>query len=688
MLTNLKTFFIALVLFITSINNSVATESSYPNHPFLLLNQSEIDTLRKQISVVGWKADLYKNPNRDFTMLPTGNGIRSNAELWLKRDISIPARSGHYHDFFCEDGTRLEIPAGQSFASGPYRCPACGRTYSGEKYEAACRRFIHADLDVAALDLALVSVLENKPEYAAKSAEILLKYAVAYPGPHTNITTGGMIYQSLDESMWVIPLAQSYDLIYNTLDNEQRSKIEKFLRTVASGIQKCGAGGNWGSWHLSAVGSIGYAIGDKDFVEWATTNFKKQIKNDLGDDGLWPESVQTYHFFPLQAFLFFAETSIRAGVPLYNWEPKPAKSLLKMFTAPLDYMYPNFRLPAINDGWFESFIPADLYELAAYRDKNPQFQSVLANGYNTSLSKTTESGIKSNFTKREGLYAFLFGKNVDNQPAVLQSKSINFPVLGYYMSKSNNGNMMSFDYGKFMGHGQFEKMGITLFANNKLWMADYGTPGYGSTILEWYKSTFAHNVVVVDGKQQAKTKENSIEICSSTPEYEMVRSKTTQAYAGVEYQRTIIRKNNYFVVIDDLKSDSAHVYDFYLHSEGKLQLQGKLGDSTSYLLPGKWLNKAAMRLAQKQINGQWSEKSEGIAIWMSGSTPLTALTTKCPAETGNRKIDLLIVRQRGFTSRFVTVLYPVKANEKLNVTLKNGTLNVKSGNRNDKITLP
>jgi len=687
-MSNLKIFFTALILFILFLNNLVEAESSYPNHPFLLLNQSEIDTLRSQISISGWKADLYKHPDRDFTMLPTGKGIRSNAELWLKRNISIPARSGHYHDFFCEDGTRLEIPAGQLFVAGPYRCPACGKTYSGEKYEAAYRRFIHANLDVAALDLALVSVLENKPEYAAKSAEILLKYAEAYPGPHTNITTGGIIYQTLDESMWVIPLAQSYDLIYNTLDSNQRIKIETFFRTVASGIQKCGAGGNWGSWHLSAVGIIGYAIGDKDFVEWATKNFKKQIKNDLGDDGLWPESVQTYHFFPLQAFLFFAETSMRAEVSLYNWEGKPGKSLMKMFTAPLDYMYPNFRLPAINDGWFDSFIPADLYELAAYREKNQQFKDVLANGYNTSLVNTSESGIKSNFTKRDGLYAFLFGNNVDYQPTIIKPKSINFPVLGYYMSKSKNGNMMSFDYGKYMGHGQYDKLGITLFANNKLWMADYGTPGYGSKILGWYKSTYAHNVVVVDGKQQAKTKENSIEICSSTPEYEMVRAKTNQAYKGVEYQRTIIRKNDYFVVIDDLKSDSAHVYDFYLHSEGNLQLQGKSSDSTLYLIPIKWLGKAAMHAPKKQISAQWVEQTQGVAIWMSGSTPLTALSTKCSAETGTRKIDLLIARQSGTSSRFITVLYPFKTKAKLNVKLKNGILNVKSGSINDKLILP
>lgn len=89
-----------------------------------------------------------------------------------------------------------------------------------------------------------VQAIEQKPEYAAKAAEILSRYAAAYPGPRTNNLTGGMIYQSLDEAMWVIPLAQTFDLIHDDLSPEQRVKIATFLRTVAQGLQRCGTNGN------------------------------------------------------------------------------------------------------------------------------------------------------------------------------------------------------------------------------------------------------------------------------------------------------------------------------------------------------------------------------------------------------------------------------------------------------------
>src|ERR1035441_26557 len=145
--------------------------TSFPKRPFVLLNEDELATLHSDLAKPGWKADLYR-ADRGFAVMSSGRGVRSNADLWMERPIEIPARGGHFHLFFCVDGDRLEVPKGQRFVPGPYRCPKCGKEYSGEKYEGALRRVAHGWLSQAALDLALVAAIEHRPEYAAKAGEI------------------------------------------------------------------------------------------------------------------------------------------------------------------------------------------------------------------------------------------------------------------------------------------------------------------------------------------------------------------------------------------------------------------------------------------------------------------------------------------------------------------------------------
>ena len=636
---------------------SGAMAADWPTRPFVLVNSNELVTIREEISKSGWKRDAYLLGNApDF--VGSGHAIKPNADSWLHRDITIPARGGHYHLFFCEDGTRLTMPTNQLFAAGPYSCPTCGKTYSGEQYESAVRRLVHGWLSVAVRDLALVAAIEQKPEYAVKAGEILLKYAAAYPGPHTSNTEGGMIYQSLDESMWVIPLAQAFDLIHDQLTPAHQQQISGFLKTAASGIQRCGTGGNWGSWHLSAVGVVGYATGDTNLVAWATQAFQAQIRDQLGDDGLWPESVHTYHFFPLQAFQYFAEAAGHAGVDLYHWEAKPGKSLATMYLAPLDYAYPNLQLAAINDGWFQSFLPPDTYELAWHRLHDPRFEWVLTRDYAPSVQPAGKAPDASAKMQRNGLYAFLFGEELPISVAAPAVRSVNFPVLGICVLHSTNGAVMTFDYGPMLGHGQADKMGITFFAAGSLWAADYGTPGYGAEILSWYKSTFAHNTIVVDDRDQNPTKENTADLWLGDSWLEAARSTTTNAYAKVTHTRTVVRLGDCFIIRDQLNSQAKHDYDFYLHSEGDLKLDGPLEVGHLQNSATKWIEDLRSFSRRSQVSGAWLAHGRGISFTAVGKNLLTPMTAKCPAETGGRKVDLLVLRQFGKTAEFITAVCP------------------------------
>lgn len=647
--------------------------------PRVFLDAAEVQELRRDIAGNPWKHRIYDGPMLNGPVGKTASAIKPQADDLLDRDITIPARGGHYHHFFCECGTQLEYP--EDMEPKPetgYTCPACGKNHKGEKLDAAVRREQHMALAHGVLFLGLAYQVEQDEKYAAKAAEILRKYAEAYPEPHTSQLEGGIIYQSLCESIWLIPLAAGYDLVYSSVslsDADRQTINDKLIRPAAEGIASVGVGGNWHSWHLSAVGVAGYAIGDQKLIDYGLSEFRKQIANELGDDGLWPESVHTYHFFPLQAFCFLAEAAMHNGVDLYNWEARPGKSLKAMFTSPLAYAYPNLQMPAINDGWFRVFLPPHMYELAYARLGGEE------------LAWAVQAGYEAQGWERFGVWSLLRGKNLPSNPQPPAMRSMNFPVLGIAALKSPGGAMMTFDYGPFMGHGQLDKMGITLYANDRLWAADYGTPGYGSPIITWYTGTASHNTVLVDGKYQERTQEKILNFMQGGPRLEAVQSETEQAYPGVKHTRTIVRADDAFIVIDDLAGSSSHTYDFFFRSEGDMSIAAPGAIPTD---EAPAYDRVETSLALKACGPwqcQWTVDRERLVLFAPVEDESTVFQSTCPAETGMRRVGLVISRKTGLNARFVHVLVAAREGEDVRVGMEGPSLVIRRGTTEDWVAL-
>ena len=650
-----------ILIGLVAVGQGVAMNAGRPS---VFLNAQELVRLRVELKTVGWKRDLFEGKptsgNMSITMVNAGT--KTNADLRLNKEIEIPARGGHGHNFFCDDGTALIIPSNEQPDPNGYPCPACGKVYKGQRYDDAVRLYVHHRLALAAFDLALTYAIEQDPRYAAKAAEILTKYAHAYPGSHTSYNEGGIMQQSLNEAMWIIPLAGGYDLIYDSgaMSAADKKLIEnKLFRPVAKGFMAFRIGGNWSSWHLSAVGVIGYAIRDQQMIEYAIDGFKGQMTRELGDDGIWPESIHTYHFFVAHAFLYLAEAARHNGADLYHYEPKPGKSLESMFTAPLPYAYPDSRLPAVNDGWFDTFLPLDIYELAYARYDTDELGWALKAGYETRK------------TPRTGAWALLYGRPLEKDFPAPELHSTNYPGVGIAVLRSPRGNVMTFDYGPFLGHGQPDKMGITLFANGSLMAADYGTPGYGSASMHWYSSTMAHNTVVVDGKTQARTKERQLTRFAGSPTFEVAEAETEQAYPGVLHKRTVIRVGESFIVIDRLKSKDKHTYDWFFRSEGNLQFSG---EAVTKPLGYQYVDEKSQLATDAAWDARWVLDGKGLDLFMLDAHPSLVTAAECPAETTARKIPLLIVRKEGREAVFIAVLAPYNGESKVECSESNGLI--------------
>jgi hypothetical protein len=256
---------------------------------------------------------------------------------------------------------------------------------------------------------------------------------------------------------------------------------------------------------------------------------------------------------------------------------------------------------------------------------------------------------------RSGQYAFLFGSDALPKANYHRPASTNFSGFGLAVLRSGD-SMMTFHYGEFHGHGHFDKMSLTLMTDKRLWAADYGTPGYGSAILPWYRSTLSHNTIVVDGKSQAPTDENKARAWLDDPGLEAVRATTREAYPGVTFSRTVMRIGNYFVVKDELESDRQHTYDFYLHSEGELSLSAPPGKFRNIKPAVKWIQNLVSTKSGNDASASWRTEGHALNAAIMADRPMEIMKGECPAESGVRLIPLLIARQTEKKAEFITVL--------------------------------
>ena len=155
----------------------------------------------------------------------------------------------------------------------------------------------------------LFSITEDV-KYSSFIREMLLKYAALYPtlGRHpsaSNESAGRLFWQSLNETVWLVNVAQAYDCIYDWLSAADRNKIEtgvfkpmaKFL--TEEKVEEFDRIHNHGTWTVTAVGMIGYVMGDRDLVDKSlygskkdgTGGFMKQLDELFSPDGFYTEGA-------------------------------------------------------------------------------------------------------------------------------------------------------------------------------------------------------------------------------------------------------------------------------------------------------------------------------------------------------------------------------------------------------------
>lgn len=487
------------------------------------------------------------------------------------KSVELPPEGGQWlHWYVCpETGTPLVFhPPNHNV------CPDTGKEYSGPPFDQVPYQLRNDALGRAALTLGLAYRLTGQQRYAKQAVELLIAFADKYSSwpLHDNhgkpSPNGGKAYsQTLDESIWLINIAWTYDLVRGAslLDAHGKEHIENdLLRAAYQTVSKAHKEPTYNiqSWINAAIAAVGFTLHDDALIHEAIDGpigFRYQMKAFVRE-GFWLEGTFGYHFYALRALVDTAQMAAHAGMNLWQQEP----ALLTLFTSPLALVLPNGELPAFNDSNPVHIFDQDyLYEQAYAVSRDAQLLPVvLHNGRNS----------------RDAL---LFG--VEHTPPAPQERPVSrvFPLAGFAALRSSSSDLTVITkFGAHGGaHGHYDKLSFVLFSQGQVLGVDPGTQLYGLPLhRQWDSMTIAHNTLSVDGKRQAAANGKLLD-WQTGPGWTAITMDAGPVYPGVQMTRSLVLTGDYCLLQDRVQSGTAdrHTVDWMYHNRGVLTLAQPTG---------------------------------------------------------------------------------------------------------------
>ena len=522
-------------------------------HPRLLVSAPELPSLKRRAEQTEW--------GRAFVA-----DLKQRGGPWLSREIRLPDRGGQwFHWYACpKHGARLRTESPTRHA-----CPVGGEVYTGYPYDDVVLSTEHDRHAGAVRDLGLLYRLTGERRYAAKAGEILLAYAaryLTYPlhdiHGKPNVGGGRVGPQTLDESTWLIPMAQGCDLIWDTLSPAEVETLRTKLFYPATEVIRRHRMGihNIQCWKNSAVGLVGLLFGDFDLIAEAIDDpqrgMQAQILNGVTEDGPWYEGAWGYHFYTMSALQPLSEAAARAGIDVYAGPV--GDRYRRFFLAPVEMAMPDGRLPAFNDSGKATARGNAAYEIAFARWKDPRLALPLQG------------------SSRRTLPALVSGVESLPPPRGVPDASRNFPASGYAILRAGAGataTWLCLKYGPHGGgHGHPDKNHFVLYGGGRVLADDPGTANYGVPVQAgWYKTTLAHNTLVVDEENQKAATGRCLDF-QTRPGWSGVLADAGPVYSGLTFRRAaFLLGTGLFVFLDLVRADDdkPRTLDLVYHPSGR-----------------------------------------------------------------------------------------------------------------------
>lgn len=455
--------------------------------------------------------------------------------------------------------------------------------------------------------------IERDTAAAEVGIQLLLGYADCYPTlpfhqqKNTN-PPGKLFHQLLNEHMWLLYAVLGYGYLREALTQEQRETIEQglfqpmltlFTVTNAHDFDRIH---NHGIWAVAAVGICGIVLQQPHYTAIAVHGlagddrqggFLAQIDRLFSPSGYYLEGPY-YHRFAIRPLCLFAEV-LHQHWPQLEIYQYGQQRIRRTTEALLQMAYPDGRFPALND---------------ASRSMDIQDEGVLVATQLYRLRYGQHPLVEFSYQQQQRRWIYPGVPAIDSL-ATPVTESIELcegehgdaGAQGILRALAPDGTVTQviFNYGQHgMGHGHFDTLGITLFAQGREVLRDYGFARwlnvetkfggrYLPENLSYARQTVAHNAVTVDcsSQNQADAKRADTvhgeshcfipqQALAEGGHFSALSARALQHYPGVAMQRTLLLltlaegRAPLLVDLYRLSGEQPHQYDYTLQYQGQM----------------------------------------------------------------------------------------------------------------------
>ncbi|MCD6238301.1 MAG: heparinase II/III family protein [Thermotogae bacterium] len=607
-----------------------------------IASEKSIEYARKLYKNSPWYKEMIDKMERDLREISQGRLL-----VPLERGIA-------FYETCPEDNTPLIF---DPFDPSNRKCPKCGKNYTGFEYYLSWVRSFHFWLSEKAAQFGILYAIKGNERYSKPVIDIISQYSnlyLWYRHRDNELGPGRIFPSTYMESLWLGNLIIGLSLVKDSIDAEFINKVKDNLFYPAvytimdydEGMNNRQAMNNYG------MGSVGFFFENPRIIEYSLEGphgLFVQLENGVLDDGMWYEG-NNYHWPTLKTLILLSEIANENGIKIY--EGKYGDILKKMFYSQIDSMMPDGTFPSRKDSEYARNLGdySSLYEIAYMRFMDEHLGKFLASIY--AKKSRSDNEWYSSFSMREDIPSRVNEK----------SHSILMPATGLAIFRSDK--VYSYlDYGYHGGgHGHPDKLHLTFVLDGVRFFEDPGTCNYLFKELFWYRSTRAHNTLIVNGKDQELYTTGKLRFYGNIEGFQVVSVQVDQgsAYPNSGFRRTFVLTDNYAIDVMEGFSGKESIFDLNWNTYAGVDADLSWENSYSFgEEAGKeFIKNAKMSHPSEEVLFEFKEDEKKLymkSIFEPGDLLLSGKTPGRPS-----RMDwggtILIHRKRGRKVKFVNIL--------------------------------